>query len=731
MSSDEVTDIVFRESSSSATTPLESKDTLGPVPSSNTTHTPLDNTTALPFPPIRSSSPEHRLGANAGRPITGSSFTTNNIKRAWRRSLDAFPSMSMVDSSGFDRALGQNVRDASHHATRIEPNRPSLEGSNGKETPKQRISFDDDRNSPNLRNIGHGLSRLIRSSDALSSLPTSPAMRSSPGPLPDRREKEELNDQHLSSPSLSRSRSRAASPLRLLHQLSSGLHRGHHAEEDPFIPVDPFRFKPRFPFCGFRQHAHGDIEMNASTSSSEAYECDDLIPITSIQSFFKDSRLFLCDILPREVYLNLLLRLPAMYFSRVARIFEDANVSKPDIERMISAQGGTVRHSPTVSPQAEGGFETRTAQGNSTLPPGAVSGIGLSAHIGTSAAAGPMIHVPLPFPDEWTPGVVSPALIRFKHSWEAFIDSLLREWKTLNVVSALLASAILTIFQIPQAEQDPLTRTFALLSLICALLSLSYGCIYIVRFGAMRSMFHASRWAEQAQKTKTSIWWNVWVLLATPAVWMAWSMLLFICSILSFVWRTGSVTDPDDRPPLSAQAALGPRIAITALLTLGMVYLGMIIKSLRKYGAPQNAVRALVQVASEAPRNKAESNPQRTNTNEGKAMQDGPGRGSKKQAQTSGENPERRGRQRERSTSKRTTRRPGEEGTMGRKMKTKLKNFKSGSLRGIISKSQSAVPDYDVDSRGGEEEMEMESDSDVDKKDPDIVHVREIVRMSK
>ena len=63
-------------------------------------------------------------------------------------------------------------------------------------------------------------------------------------------------------------------------------------------------------------------------------------------------------------------------------------------------------------------------------------------------------------------------------------------------VFTVFFSAILTVFQIPQAADDPITRTFALLSLICALMSLSYGCIYIVRFGTMRSMFHASRWVE-------------------------------------------------------------------------------------------------------------------------------------------------------------------------------------------------------------------------------------------
>jgi hypothetical protein len=46
----------------------------------------------------------------------------------------------------------------------------------------------------------------------------------------------------------------------------------------------------------------------------------------------------------------------------------------------------------------------------------------------------------LPFPEYWRPPAVSPALARFKLSWEEFIDSLLKEWKTFNLVSALLLS---------------------------------------------------------------------------------------------------------------------------------------------------------------------------------------------------------------------------------------------------------------------------------------------------
>ena len=68
--------------------------------------------------------------------------------------------------------------------------------------------------------------------------------------------------------------------------------------------------------------------------------------------------------------------------------------------------------------------------------------------------------------------------------------------KICPIDSLRLGSTILNIFQITEVAEDPVTRTAALLSLICALMSLSYGCMYIVKFGMMRNMFHASRWAE-------------------------------------------------------------------------------------------------------------------------------------------------------------------------------------------------------------------------------------------
>ena len=135
-----------------------------------------------------------------------------------------------------------------------------------------------------------------------------------------------------------------------------------------------------------------------------------------------------------------------MYFSHISRIFEDAEVTKLEIQRMIDCGGSGPGMMSTQGGNsglpASGTWELNIlAQSTpahipmstfSASVPGAASG---SPHGGTAP-----VMVPLPFADEWTAPLVSPALIRFRHSWEAFVDSLMREWKTLNVISALLAS---------------------------------------------------------------------------------------------------------------------------------------------------------------------------------------------------------------------------------------------------------------------------------------------------
>lgn len=444
------------------------------------------------------------------------------------------------------------------------PKATTSEGSVGKGSPFQRVSFESgpsrvpsppSHNSRTGNNVHHPLlrdggvppsrspfiestlSRLRQLSD-----PTRPPSVVRVGAQTPRKG---------SYDSPSASQSRAASPMRIFQW--PGFHR-RETREEPFVPENPFQ--RRNPL---RRFSIGSPDLRSTESLDPT--CEDVFkhclpppitcdPFKTSRRFLHSFGYFLMDTLPRQIYLHLLLRLPSLYFSRIARVYEDAELSRPDIQRLVDA---CAHQRPRTS---------------SPIPPG--------AHYHPQPA--------LPLADEWTTPNVSPALVRFKQSWEVFIDSLLREWKTLNLVSALLLSAILSMFQNTQMSQDPVIRTAALLSLTSALMSVSFGCVYIVRFGNMRSMYKATRWAEEARKTTTFIWWNVWVLLAMPAIWLAWAMFFFITAILSFVWRSGSSTDSSSPGPLSPTAILGPRIAVTSLFIIGLVYFTLIVKTLHNYG---------------------------------------------------------------------------------------------------------------------------------------------------
>ncbi|KAF7309414.1 hypothetical protein MIND_00312200 [Mycena indigotica] len=226
------------------------------------------------------------------------------------------------------------------------------------------------------------------------------------------------------------------------------------------------------------------------------------------------------------------LRLPSLYFSRVARVFEDAETSKPDIQRMLRA--GSKHRNRSM----------RWVNHNPTL--------------------------------------LTPTLITLLSSWEVFIDSLMREWKTLNVVSVLLMSAILTLLQIDSAAH-PITRSTALFSLMCSLFSLLYGCMYIIRFGTMRTIHKAASFAHAIDANgDVNLWWNVWIMLAMPLTWLAWSIITFLASIMSFVWLTGS--SQDSFPALSKPAALGVRLALTFVVVFGIVYFVLIVREFQRYG---------------------------------------------------------------------------------------------------------------------------------------------------
>lgn len=115
------------------------------------------------------------------------------------------------------------------------------------------------------------------------------------------------------------------------------------------------------------------------------------------------------DLIPRQMYLNMLLRLPYLYFSRVSRIFEDAELTVKEIKDMALDDCTAVQ-----------------------------TGYAMPAPI--------YYQSPAPYGDEsdWEglPPLPSQSFTNLKTSWETFVDSLIKEWKTFNIVSVLLLSYV-------------------------------------------------------------------------------------------------------------------------------------------------------------------------------------------------------------------------------------------------------------------------------------------------
>ncbi|KAH0582315.1 hypothetical protein H2248_010258 [Termitomyces sp. 'cryptogamus'] len=175
-----------------------------------------------------------------------------------------------------------------------------------------------------------------------------------------------------------------------------------------------------------------------------------------------------------KIYLPCLLYLPTLYVSRVDEILRGVQRSKPDIQRRIASDLRNIPHPSEPAP------------------------------------VGPWA----------TNSKVIDDLVK---SWEYLVDSLSREWETLNIISVLLSAAILTTLQIAGAAGDPYIRYSALLALVCSLMSLLYGSIYF-----MRRTRKVVEWAEQATENN-----KVHLVEHLGTACVAWHMVLVVFYILS------------------------------------------------------------------------------------------------------------------------------------------------------------------------------------------------------
>ncbi|TDL21445.1 hypothetical protein BD410DRAFT_306341 [Rickenella mellea] len=185
------------------------------------------------------------------------------------------------------------------------------------------------------------------------------------------------------------------------------------------------------------------------------------------------------------------------------------------------------------------------------------------------ARTGSFLPIPNAMQVDGLSSTLSPVYILLD-DWDPFVETVSGEWEALNILSGLEIGAILTLLQIGGVSDNIVSRTAAFLALIASLWSVIFGCIYVVRFKTMKTREKAKRWAKQVYATKTNIFWNVWVMLALPAVWLGWSITALCIAVLSMMWNTTSGNGP---APALPHLELASSITVSAFFALGLVYL--------------------------------------------------------------------------------------------------------------------------------------------------------------
>ncbi|KAJ3729430.1 hypothetical protein C8R42DRAFT_651867 [Lentinula raphanica] len=243
----------------------------------------------------------------------------------------------------------------------------------------------------------------------------------------------------------------------------------------------------------------------------------------------------------QQFWLLLFFRLPALYHTRMLQIGVNSDIGAADLHLMSTTLTALWKH-------------------HDELPP-----------------------LPAKSTSDAVP--ISPHLMHFRVSWEMLVDDMLQEWKMFNIISTLIETSVPLLLSLDsQTGSDPIVKFCALLSFICAGISLLCGSFCVLQFGSMRKMPKAAEWTREAHKSDQLMWWNCWIMLAMPATWLTWSILLLLASMMSYTWRSFS------QHPLSSVSAhtiLSFQITISAVLGCGVFCVVALVSTLcLQFGDP-------------------------------------------------------------------------------------------------------------------------------------------------
>jgi len=168
------------------------------------------------------------------------------------------------------------------------------------------------------------------------------------------------------------------------------------------------------------------------------------------------------------------------------------------------------------------------------------------------------------------------SISKLHSAWRAYIQSCVKGWGVSLTVSGLLFCTAPLIFQIQNAADDPLPRTFAFLAVFRSIVGVVYSPALLCYFSAdsdTRSVEFAVLWTRETRAAQGGgMKWGPWVMLSLPLSATLWAIILYGLSMLAFMWRVISTAEHKDiHAPLSEPAMISLCSVLTAVTILDIV----------------------------------------------------------------------------------------------------------------------------------------------------------------
>lgn len=157
--------------------------------------------------------------------------------------------------------------------------------------------------------------------------------------------------------------------------------------------------------------------------------------------------------------------------------------------------------------------------------------------------------------------------------------------------TAMLAAApalLLVAFGASSTPVHAAIPTLGIICILCSAVGLGFSAFYKSRLEHVERDKRGSAWLMDGISTASSRWSCLPMLLAPPLAWIAWAVFALLGLLLSFFWTpVGAAHAPERATGWDVGGSLGPSLAGTTVIAIGITHLIVVVPRFRRIGHRQ------------------------------------------------------------------------------------------------------------------------------------------------